>query len=171
MSTCIRFANHSPTTTPVQQLHRSQRLRRIACRHNGCCKEHHPSSPRLSRSQTLAKDSARREHHSLQSSSMVRNHPSSSPFTPLSPPSRSLSRRSRIFLKLENLQPSGSFKSRGLGNLVLQSMERANDPEKVHFYASSGGNAGLGCVYGANFVGRPVTVCFVLSFVDLFDGF
>ncbi|KJY02054.1 serine family amino acid catabolism-related protein [Zymoseptoria brevis] len=64
----------------------------------------------------------------------------------------------RVFLKLETLQPSGSFKSRGLGNLVLRSMARATNPDKVHFYSSSGGNAGLGCVHAANFVGRPATV-------------
>jgi L-serine/L-threonine ammonia-lyase len=32
------------------------------------------------------------------------------------------------------------------------------DPERAHFYTSSGGNAGLGCVHAANFVGRPSTV-------------
>ena len=28
----------------------------------------------------------------------------------------------------------------------------------MHYYCSSGGNAGLGCVHAANFVGRPSTV-------------
>jgi L-serine/L-threonine ammonia-lyase len=37
-------------------------------------------------------------------------------------------------------------------------MKRAQDPDKVHFFSSSGGNAGLGCVHAANFVGRPSTV-------------
>lgn len=108
----------------------------------------------------MATDSARRIGESIQSRGMVRIHNLlPSPVCIFVVTFRSLSRRSRIFLKLENLQPSGSFKSRGLGNLVLRSMERARDPEKVHFYSSSGGNAGLGCVFGAKFVGRPSTVC------------
>lgn len=32
------------------------------------------------------------------------------------------------------------------------------NPSKVHFYCSSGGNAGLACVYAARFLGRPATV-------------
>lgn len=69
----------------------------------------------------------------------------------------------RIFLKLENLQPSGSFKSRGLGNQVLKALLKASDPSKTHFYCSSGGNAGLACVTAANFVGRPSTVVVPMS--------
>jgi L-serine/L-threonine ammonia-lyase len=74
-----------------------------------------------------------------------------------------LTSRSRIFLKLENLQPSGSFKSRGLGNLVVNALQKATDPSRTHFYCSSGGNAGLACVAAANFVGRPSTVVVPLS--------
>jgi L-serine/L-threonine ammonia-lyase len=73
-------------------------------------------------------------------------------------PDISLKSRSRIFLKLENLQPSGSFKSRGLGNLVINALNKATDPSLTHFYCSSGGNAGLACVAAANFVGRPSTI-------------
>ncbi|KXS98537.1 hypothetical protein AC578_5499 [Pseudocercospora eumusae] len=69
----------------------------------------------------------------------------------------------RIFLKLENLQPSGSFKSRGLGNLVLKAFYSSPTPEKLHIFSSSGGNAGLGAVYAANFVSRPSTVCVPMS--------
>ncbi|KXT00478.1 hypothetical protein AC579_658 [Pseudocercospora musae] len=69
----------------------------------------------------------------------------------------------RIFLKLENLQPSGSFKSRGLGNLVLKAFSSSPTPEKLHIFSSSGGNAGLGAVYAANFVARPSTVCVPMS--------
>ncbi|EME80345.1 uncharacterized protein MYCFIDRAFT_212038 [Pseudocercospora fijiensis CIRAD86] len=69
----------------------------------------------------------------------------------------------RIFLKLENLQPSGSFKSRGLGNLVLKTFYSSPEPHKLHIFSSSGGNAGLGAVYAANFVGRPSTVCVPMS--------
>lgn len=57
-----------------------------------------------------------------------------------------------IFLKLENTQPSGSFKSRcvstpfifnstldinphsGIGNMMSLALARSNNPDKVHFY-------------------------------------
>lgn len=69
---------------------------------------------------------------------------------------------SKIFLKLENLQPSGSFKSRGIGNLMVRAVETTNSPstssEDVHFYSSSGGNAGLACATAAATLGRPATV-------------
>lgn len=67
-----------------------------------------------------------------------------------------LSRRSRIFLKLENLQPSGSFKSRGIGNYCQLMANPA--PQETHFYASSGGNAGLACVVAAKALGHKATV-------------
>ncbi|MCJ1281970.1 catabolic L-serine/threonine dehydratase [Xylographa opegraphella] len=63
----------------------------------------------------------------------------------------------RIFLKLENLQPSGSFKSRGIGNLILSSI-RARPTAPLHFYSSSGGNAGLACVTAARSLAYRATV-------------
>ncbi|KAH8772722.1 tryptophan synthase beta subunit-like PLP-dependent enzyme [Diaporthe sp. PMI_573] len=67
-----------------------------------------------------------------------------------------------IYLKLENLQPSGSFKSRGIGNLMVRAVESTKSPstsaEDVHFYSSSGGNAGLACATAAAALGRPATV-------------
>ncbi|KAF2847096.1 tryptophan synthase beta subunit-like PLP-dependent enzyme [Plenodomus tracheiphilus IPT5] len=55
----------------------------------------------------------------------------------------------QIYLKLENLQPSGSFKSRGIG-YFMQSHPSTSPPAKpTHFYSSSGGNAGLACVHAA----------------------
>ncbi|KAK2602518.1 hypothetical protein N8I77_009042 [Diaporthe amygdali] len=67
-----------------------------------------------------------------------------------------------IYLKLENLQPSGSFKSRGIGNLMFRAVESTNSPstsaEDVHFYSSSGGNAGLACATAATTLNRPATV-------------
>ncbi|KAK4889565.1 catabolic L-serine/threonine dehydratase [Elasticomyces elasticus] len=69
----------------------------------------------------------------------------------------------RIFLKLENLQPSGSFKSRGVGNYCLVALKHAANPDKVHFYSSSGGNAGLACVHAAKSLGCPATVVVPLS--------
>jgi len=84
-------------------------------------------------------------------------------------------------LKLEHLQPSGSFKSRGIGNYLLShlpdriysassssastpsaSSEAMNHPE-VHFYSSSGGNAGLACVTAAVALSCPCTVVVPMS--------
>ncbi|ESZ90402.1 hypothetical protein SBOR_9213 [Sclerotinia borealis F-4128] len=62
-----------------------------------------------------------------------------------------------VWLKLENLQPSGSFKSRGIGNLLLRSLP-ASPHTPVHFYCSSGGNAGLACAHAALSLNRPCTI-------------
>ncbi|KAH8927376.1 tryptophan synthase beta subunit-like PLP-dependent enzyme [Atractiella rhizophila] len=51
------------------------------------------------------------------------------------------------FLKLENVQPSGSFKSRGISHF-LQSVHLASDGE-IHPIIASGGNAGLACACSA----------------------
>ncbi|KAL3428295.1 serine family amino acid catabolism-related protein [Phlyctema vagabunda] len=74
--------------------------------------------------------------------------------------STALSRKAgcNIFLKLENLQPSGSFKSRGIGNFLIKATERHGPSKPVHFYCSSGGNAGLACVTAATALGRPATI-------------
>ncbi|KAA6409206.1 MAG: L-serine ammonia-lyase [Lasallia pustulata] len=61
----------------------------------------------------------------------------------------------RIFLKLENLQPAGSFKSRGIGNLVLQAAHRSPHRSHLHFYSSSGRNAGLACTTAARSLSSP----------------
>ncbi|KAL2025061.1 hypothetical protein VTK56DRAFT_63 [Thermocarpiscus australiensis] len=88
--------------------------------------------------------------------------------TPLvySPP---LSRKAgcNIFLKLENVQPSGSFKSRGVGNMMSRALASSStssdptqpaDPRAVHFYCSSGGNAGLACATTATALGSAATI-------------
>lgn len=65
----------------------------------------------------------------------------------------------RIFLKLELLQPSGSFKSRGIGNLIRSALlDPQYKDEQLHFYSSSGGNAGLAAVIAARDLGYPCTV-------------
>lgn len=72
----------------------------------------------------------------------------------------------QIYLKLENLQPSGSFKSRGIGNLLLSYLEALSgqaDGGKVHFYSSSGGNAGLACVHAAVTLGAAATIVVPLT--------
>ena len=67
-------------------------------------------------------------------------------------------KNSRIFLKLENLQPSGSFKSRGIGNYQRTHLSAHPPPSKSHFYCSSGGNAGLACVTSASLLRYPSTI-------------
>lgn len=74
--------------------------------------------------------------------------------------SSSLSKRTgtRVMLKLEQLQPAGSFKSRGLGNLVYQTVKNGGG-RKFHFFASSGGNAGFATATAAQQYGQKCTVC------------
>ncbi|OLN86924.1 L-serine dehydratase 1 [Colletotrichum chlorophyti] len=65
---------------------------------------------------------------------------------------------SNVYLKLENLQPSGSFKSRGVGNMMLHAAAAAKPGADVHFYCSSGGNAGLACATSATSLNRRATI-------------
>ncbi|KXS93838.1 hypothetical protein AC578_5329 [Pseudocercospora eumusae] len=71
----------------------------------------------------------------------------------------------RIYLKLENVQPSGSFKSRGVGNYLKSHLSQAS-----HFFCSSGGNAGLACVHGAVTLGCPATIVVPTSTSDYMIG-
>lgn len=66
----------------------------------------------------------------------------------------------RVFFKNEYEQPSGSFKLRGIGNLVGKSVEEARRQGKdnIQVLASSGGNAGLAAAYASRFYGVPCTV-------------
>jgi threonine dehydratase len=63
--------------------------------------------------------------------------------------------RTRCFVKLENLQMTGSFKERGAANLLLQlsSTERARG-----VVAASAGNHGLAVAYHAARLGIPATI-------------
>ncbi|XXH00609.1 methionyl-tRNA synthetase [Hypoxylon texense] len=81
-------------------------------------------------------------------------------------PSEALSRAAgcNIFLKLENLQPSGSFKSRGIGHLMYQEMLTKKN---VHFYCSSGGNAGLATATGAAVLSQPCTIVVPMTTSEL----
>lgn len=67
-----------------------------------------------------------------------------------------LSRRSghEVWLKLENLQPSGSFKLRGMGAMCEQA-QREGCRELV---SSSGGNAGYSAAWAARELGLPIRV-------------
>uniref|UniRef100_A0A671WL62 L-serine ammonia-lyase n=1 Tax=Sparus aurata TaxID=8175 RepID=A0A671WL62_SPAAU len=58
-----------------------------------------------------------------------------------------------VFLKMENSQPSGSFKIRGIGHLCQQ---RATQSKGV--VCSSGGNAGMAAAYVARKMGLPATI-------------
>jgi threonine dehydratase len=62
---------------------------------------------------------------------------------------------SRLRLKLENLQVTGSFKARGATNKML-----TLPPEQVArgLVTASGGNHGLGVAYAGRLAGAPVTI-------------
>jgi L-serine/L-threonine ammonia-lyase len=59
-----------------------------------------------------------------------------------------------VWLKLEALQPSGSFKLRGVG----LACRRAKDRGATAIVSSSGGNAGLAAAVAGRALGLPVTV-------------
>lgn len=59
-----------------------------------------------------------------------------------------------VYLKLESLQPSRSFKNRGIGNYCRRSVEEG----AKEFVSSSGGNAGLAAAYAARQLSTPITV-------------
>lgn len=61
---------------------------------------------------------------------------------------------SDVWLKMEALQPSGSFKIRGIGLACLRYYERG----ARRFISSSGGNAGLAVAFAGRALGVPVTV-------------
>ena len=59
-----------------------------------------------------------------------------------------------VWLKMDALQPSGSFKLRGVGRLVRQA---ARDGAK-EIVCASGGNAGFAAAYAGQALGLPVTI-------------
>lgn len=66
----------------------------------------------------------------------------------------SLAAGRNIWLKLDALQPCGSFKLRGVGHACEVHVARG----AKHFVSSSGGNAGLAVAYAGRKLGVPVTV-------------
>jgi L-serine/L-threonine ammonia-lyase len=70
--------------------------------------------------------------------------------------SRALSQRlgKSIWLKMEAMQPTGSFKARGIGHACSVYRERG----ARRFVSSSGGNAGLAVAYAGRKLGVPVLV-------------
>lgn len=71
--------------------------------------------------------------------------------------SRGLSDRAKtdVLIKIESLQPTGSFKIRGIGRLC---QHYATTFAARRFVSSSGGNAGLAVAYAGRQLGVPVTV-------------
>jgi threonine dehydratase len=63
--------------------------------------------------------------------------------------------RNSIYLKLENLQPIGSFKIRPMGNVMLSADKNAL---RNGAYTASSGNAGLGLAWIAHQLGIAATV-------------
>lgn len=60
----------------------------------------------------------------------------------------------KVFLKLENTQPTGTFKIRGIGNLCQHAVKEGIE----HFVSSSGGNAGYAAAYAGRNLGIKTTV-------------
>lgn len=60
----------------------------------------------------------------------------------------------RVWLKLDALQPTGSFKIRGIGELCEKLVQQG----VRRFVSSSGGNAGIAVAYAGRKLGVPVTV-------------
>jgi L-serine/L-threonine ammonia-lyase len=60
----------------------------------------------------------------------------------------------RVWLKMEALQPCGSFKARGIGFAC----QRYREQGRRRFVTSSGGNAGLAVAYAGRRLGVPATV-------------
>ncbi|NXO00816.1 SDSL protein, partial [Rhinopomastus cyanomelas] len=60
----------------------------------------------------------------------------------------------KVFMKLENIQPTGSFKIRGIGHFCQEAAKKGCR----HFVSSSGGNAGMAAAYAAKKLGLPATV-------------
>ncbi|KAG7226307.1 hypothetical protein INR49_003059 [Caranx melampygus] len=58
-----------------------------------------------------------------------------------------------VYLKMENSQPSGSFKIRGIGHLCQQLAGKSKG-----IVCSSGGNAGMAAAYAARKMGVPATI-------------
>ncbi|KAG8596729.1 hypothetical protein GDO81_002033 [Engystomops pustulosus] len=60
----------------------------------------------------------------------------------------------QVLMKLENIQPVGSFKIRGIGHFCQKSAKAGCK----RFVCSSGGNAGLAASYACSKLGTPATI-------------
>lgn len=61
----------------------------------------------------------------------------------------------RLLLKLDNLQPTGSFKVRGASNTLMTLSEAR---KQAGLITASGGNHGLGIAYAASMAGCPAVI-------------
>lgn len=61
----------------------------------------------------------------------------------------------RLILKLDNLQPTGSFKVRGASNTL---MTLTDEQKRAGLITASGGNHGLGVAYAAAMAGCPAMI-------------
>ncbi|XP_001490183.1 serine dehydratase-like isoform X1 [Equus asinus] len=59
-----------------------------------------------------------------------------------------------VFLKCENVQPTGSFKIRGIGHFCQEVAKKGCR----HLVCASGGNAGMAAAYAARKLGVPATI-------------
>ncbi|MBT6136356.1 MAG: threonine/serine dehydratase [Rhodospirillaceae bacterium] len=78
--------------------------------------------------------------------------------TPLfntAPVKRDIAPGAKLMLKLENLQPTGSFKVRGAMNSLLSLSKQEKERGLI---TASGGNHGLGVAYAAAQAGVPATI-------------
>ena len=66
----------------------------------------------------------------------------------------------QLYVKYESLQPSGSFKSRGIGHLIMKNALRVQQlgGKSLHVFSSSGGNAGLAAATASQSLKLPCTV-------------
>ncbi len=62
--------------------------------------------------------------------------------------------QAQVYFKIESVQPSGSFKNRGIGHMC-QTLAKQGASS---FVSSSGGNAGLAVAYSGRMLNLPVTV-------------
>eukprot|EP01103_Thecamoeba_quadrilineata_P008093 TRINITY_DN1787_c0_g1_i1.p1 TRINITY_DN1787_c0_g1~~TRINITY_DN1787_c0_g1_i1.p1 ORF type:complete len:140 (+),score=11.83 TRINITY_DN1787_c0_g1_i1:26-445(+) len=60
-----------------------------------------------------------------------------------------------VYLKMDSLQPTGSFKIRGLGYACWQAVKERG---ATSFVCASGGNAGFAVAYAGRCLGLPVTI-------------
>ncbi|XP_023321257.1 serine dehydratase-like isoform X2 [Eurytemora carolleeae] len=61
----------------------------------------------------------------------------------------------RVWLKMENMQPGGSFKIRGIGHTMQEAVSKLG---VTRFIGSSGGNAGMAMAVAAQKMNVPLTI-------------
>ncbi|RUS84806.1 hypothetical protein EGW08_007421 [Elysia chlorotica] len=61
----------------------------------------------------------------------------------------------KVYLKLENLQPPGSFKIRGISHMIQKAVASG---VCEHVYCASGGNAGMAAAYSSQQLNIPCTI-------------